>query len=182
MLQSPGHRHRPGVSGWSLAGLRHAPRPAVQGRVRSLPPPPGNISKHQRRNIGISPNSFTFSTTYLTRSCVVLIQRHPLITPEVTSSFLYWRLSVCSPEYRVLRDAVSRQRQCELRGGTFRAVLVQRHQVWRQRHGAACRWDRVHHAQYVSHVSGFLFYTCSLVGFDHQSLHRWFCLVSSGGM
>lgn len=41
VLQGPGYRHRSGVSGRSLAGLCHPPRPAVQGWVRSLPPPPG---------------------------------------------------------------------------------------------------------------------------------------------
>lgn len=42
-LQGSGYRHRSGPGGRSVAGLCHPPRPGVQGRVCSLPPPPGDF-------------------------------------------------------------------------------------------------------------------------------------------
>lgn len=70
-------------------------------------------------------------------------------------------------EHRVLRDSVPRYGQRDLPGRTLGTVMVQRHQVWRQWHGAASWWkwlnnnkwedsryDRLH----VSSVHIHLFY------------------------
>lgn len=99
-----------------------------------------------------------FSSCYKTAQVWHITYQHWLIEwgPLITTEYIWCKvckvkcadgdISVWSLEYRVLRNTFSRQRECQLPGGTFRAIMVQGHQVWWQWHGATRRRHRVHHA------------------------------------